>query len=132
MLLGLEDFCGSRIACRCDRICGEYALALHNAKLTSTRLFQPRNDPDQAQLLGRGTTLLVTGLLLGTLKMQSADMLSLVITLLIIALISGILGFGGIAGAAVGIAKIVFVIALVLFVISLLTHGLRGGFGRGL
>ena len=57
-------------------------------------------------------------------------MLSLVITLLIIALIAGILGFGGIAGAAVGIAKIVFVIALVLFVISLLTHGLRGGFSR--
>jgi len=39
------------------------------------------------------------------------------------------LGFGGIAGAAVGIAKIVFFVALVLFVISLLTHGLRGGFG---
>ena len=79
-----------------------------------------------------GTTLLLTGLLLANLKMRSADMLSLVITLLIIALIAGILGFGGIAGAAVGIAKIVFVIALVLFVISLLTHGLRGGFGRGL
>jgi len=59
-------------------------------------------------------------------------MLSLVITLLIIALNAGILGFGGIAGAAVGIAKIVFFVALVLFVISLLTHGLRGGFGRRL
>jgi uncharacterized membrane protein YtjA (UPF0391 family) len=33
-------------------------------------------------------------------------MLGLVVTLLIIALIAGILGFGGIAGAAVGIAKI--------------------------
>jgi uncharacterized membrane protein YtjA (UPF0391 family) len=32
-------------------------------------------------------------------------MLSLVITLLIIALIAAVLGFGGIAGAAVGIAK---------------------------
>jgi uncharacterized membrane protein YtjA (UPF0391 family) len=42
------------------------------------------------------------------------------------------LGFGGIAGAAVGIAKIVFFVALVLFVISLLTHGLRGGFGHRL
>ena len=59
-------------------------------------------------------------------------MLSLVITLLIIALIAGILGFGGIAGAAVGIAKSVFFVALVLFVISLLTHGLRGGFGHRL
>ena len=35
-------------------------------------LFPPRNDPDQA---GRGTTLLVTGLLLGNLKMRSADMM---------------------------------------------------------
>ena len=59
-------------------------------------------------------------------------MLSLVITLLIIALIAGILGFGGIAGPAVGIAPIVFCVALVLFVSSLLTHGLRGGFGRRL
>ena len=72
-------------------------------------------------------------------------MLSLVVTLLIIALIAGILGFGGIAGAAVGlptissagpriaiIAKIIFFIALVLFVISLLSAGLRGGFGRRL
>jgi uncharacterized membrane protein YtjA (UPF0391 family) len=32
----------------------------------------------------------------------------------------------------VGIAKIIFFIALVLFVISLLTHGMRGGFGRRL
>jgi uncharacterized membrane protein YtjA (UPF0391 family) len=50
-------------------------------------------------------------------------MLSLVVTLLIIALIAGILGFGGIAGAAVGIAKIVFFVALVLFLISLATTG---------
>jgi uncharacterized membrane protein YtjA (UPF0391 family) len=47
-------------------------------------------------------------------------------------LIAGILGFGGIAGAAVGIAKIVFFVALVLFLISLLAGGLRGGFGRRL
>src|SRR5262249_2197880 len=64
------------------------------------------------------------------LKMRSAPMLSLVIALLLIALSAGIWGFGGIAGAAVGFAKIVFFVALVLFVISLLTHGLRGGFGR--
>jgi uncharacterized membrane protein YtjA (UPF0391 family) len=59
-------------------------------------------------------------------------MLSLVITLLVIALIAGILDFGGIAGAAVGIAKIVVFVALALFVISLLTTGFRGGFGRRL
>jgi uncharacterized membrane protein YtjA (UPF0391 family) len=59
-------------------------------------------------------------------------MLGLVVTLLIIALIAGILGFGGIAGAAVGTAKIVFFVALVLFLISLLFGGFRGGFSRRL
>ena len=59
-------------------------------------------------------------------------MLGLAVTLLFIALIAGILGFGGIAGAAVGMAKIVFFIALVLLLISLLFGGLRGGFDRSL
>ena len=59
-------------------------------------------------------------------------MLGLVITLPIIALIAAVLGFGGIAGAAVGIAKIVFFMALVLLVISLIVGGMRGGFGRRL
>ncbi len=59
-------------------------------------------------------------------------MLNLVITLLIIALVAGVLGFGGLAGTAVGLAKIVFFVALVLFLISLLFGGLRGGFGRRL
>ena len=47
-------------------------------------------------------------------------MLGLSITLLFIALVAGVLGFTTIAGAAVGFAKIVFLIFLVLFVISLL------------
>jgi uncharacterized membrane protein YtjA (UPF0391 family) len=63
------------------------------------------------------------------LNLRSAQMLHLVVTLLIIALIAGVLGFGGIAGAAVGIAKIVFFVALVLFLVSLLATGMRGGFG---
>ena len=52
-------------------------------------------------------------------------MLSLVVTLLIIALIAGVLGFGGIAMAAVGIAKIIFFIALVLFLIAAVAGTLR-------
>jgi uncharacterized membrane protein YtjA (UPF0391 family) len=40
----------------------------------------------------------------------------------VIALLAAILGFGGIAVAAAGIAKIIFYIFLVLFVISLLGH----------
>jgi len=59
-------------------------------------------------------------------------MLNLVVTLLIIALIAAVLGFGGIAGAAIGLAKIIFFIALVLLVVSLLFGGFRGGFRRPL
>ena len=46
-------------------------------------------------------------------------MLSWAVTFLIIALIAAVLGFGGIAGTAVGIAKILCVVFLVLFIISL-------------
>jgi uncharacterized membrane protein YtjA (UPF0391 family) len=53
-------------------------------------------------------------------------MLGLVVTLLIIALIAAVLGFGGIAGAAVGMAKIVFFVALVLFLVSLVFGLSRG------
>jgi uncharacterized membrane protein YtjA (UPF0391 family) len=44
---------------------------------------------------------------------------------LIIALVTAILGFGGIAAASAGIAKLLFFIFLVLFVISLI-FGWRG------
>ncbi len=46
-------------------------------------------------------------------------MLSWAITFLIIALIAGILGFTGIAGTAVGFAKILFGVFLILFIVSL-------------
>jgi uncharacterized membrane protein YtjA (UPF0391 family) len=59
-------------------------------------------------------------------------MLHLVVTLLIIALIAALLGFGGIAGTAVGLAKIVFLVAMVLLVVSLIFGGMRGSFGRRL
>jgi len=57
-------------------------------------------------------------------------MLSWVITFLIIALVAAVLGFGGIAGAAVEIAKIIFFIAIVLFLVSLVVGFSRGGFRR--
>jgi uncharacterized membrane protein YtjA (UPF0391 family) len=44
---------------------------------------------------------------------------------LIIALIAAIFGFGGIASTATGIAQILFVIAIVLFLVSLLAGFLR-------
>jgi uncharacterized membrane protein YtjA (UPF0391 family) len=52
-------------------------------------------------------------------------MLNLVVTLLIIALVAAVLGFGGIALAAVGIAKIVFFVALLLFVVAAIAGTLR-------
>jgi uncharacterized membrane protein YtjA (UPF0391 family) len=53
-------------------------------------------------------------------------MLSWVVTFLIVALIAGILGFGGIAGASVEIAKAIFFIAVILFVISAVVGLVRG------
>ncbi|MBN9583669.1 MAG: DUF1328 domain-containing protein [Afipia sp.] len=53
-------------------------------------------------------------------------MLSWVVTFLIVALVAGILGFGGIAGASMEIAKIIFFVALVLFVISAVVGLARG------
>jgi len=45
-------------------------------------------------------------------------MLSYAITFLIIAIIAGVLGFGVIAGTAAMIAKVLFIIFLVLFLAS--------------
>jgi uncharacterized membrane protein YtjA (UPF0391 family) len=45
-------------------------------------------------------------------------MLSWVVTLLIIALIAALLGFSGIASTAVGLAKIIFFVALLLFLVA--------------
>jgi uncharacterized membrane protein YtjA (UPF0391 family) len=48
-------------------------------------------------------------------------MLSASITFLIIAIVAAILGFGFIAGTAASIAKILFVVFLILFLVSLVT-----------
>ena len=53
-------------------------------------------------------------------------MLRWVIGLFILALIAAVLGFGGIAAAAAGIAKFIFCIFVILFVASLLAQLLRG------
>jgi uncharacterized membrane protein YtjA (UPF0391 family) len=53
-------------------------------------------------------------------------MLSWVVTFLVIALIAGILGFGGVAGASIEIAKIIFFVALVLFLVSAVVGLARG------
>jgi len=51
------------------------------------------------------------------------NVLHYALVFLVVALIAGILGFGFIAGTAAGIAKILFVVFLILAVISFLTRG---------
>jgi uncharacterized membrane protein YtjA (UPF0391 family) len=59
-------------------------------------------------------------------SMQQIDggfiMLNWAVTFFVIALIAALLGFTGIAVAAAGIAKLLFVVFLILFVVSLATH----------
>jgi len=57
---------------------------------------------------------------------QERVMMSWVVTFLIIALVAGLLGFGGIAGASIEIAKIVFFVALILFLVSAVVGLARG------
>jgi uncharacterized membrane protein YtjA (UPF0391 family) len=57
---------------------------------------------------------------------EEKAMLSWVVTFLVIALIAGILGFGGIAGVSIEIAKAIFFIAIVLFLISAVVGLVRG------
>jgi uncharacterized membrane protein YtjA (UPF0391 family) len=60
------------------------------------------------------------------IETEVLTMLSWVVTFLVIALIAGILGFGGLAGASIEIAKIIFFIAVVLFLVSAVVGLARG------
>ena len=53
-------------------------------------------------------------------------MLGWAITFLIVALVAAVFGFGGIAGTAVEMAKLIFFVAIVLFAISAVIGLLRG------
>lgn len=54
-------------------------------------------------------------------------MLRWIVILTVLALVPGILGFGGIAGAATDIARILFWVFIILFVLGLI-FGRRRGF----
>ena len=54
-------------------------------------------------------------------------MLQLAVVCLVIALLAAVLGFGGIAGSFVGVAKILFVVFLIIAVLSFLGGGMRRG-----
>lgn len=49
-------------------------------------------------------------------------MLHLAITFFVIALFAAVLGFGGVAFAAAGIAKILFYVFLIVFLVSSVAH----------
>ncbi|HLC06900.1 MAG TPA: DUF1328 domain-containing protein [Candidatus Babeliales bacterium] len=53
-------------------------------------------------------------------------MMHLVITFLVLAIIAGFLGFSTVAGMSFDIAKILFFIFLILFVLSLIASIFRG------
>jgi uncharacterized membrane protein YtjA (UPF0391 family) len=51
---------------------------------------------------------------------QEIAMLHYAVVFLVIALIAAVLGFGGIAGSAIGIAKVLFIVFLIMAVVSFL------------
>ena len=53
-------------------------------------------------------------------------MLGWAITFLIVALVAAVLGFGGVAGTAMEAAKIVFFVAVALFLVSAVMGAFRG------
>jgi uncharacterized membrane protein YtjA (UPF0391 family) len=57
---------------------------------------------------------------------MESTMLSWAVTFLVVALIAALLGFGGIAGLSVELAKIIFFVAIVLFAISAVVGLMRG------
>ena len=53
-------------------------------------------------------------------------MLHYALVFLVLALVAGVLGFGGIAGASVGIAKALFFVFVVALAVSVLANSFRG------
>ena len=53
-------------------------------------------------------------------------MFGLAVTFLIVALVAAVLGFGGVAVISVEIAKIIFFVAIILFLISAIFGFMRG------
>jgi uncharacterized membrane protein YtjA (UPF0391 family) len=59
-------------------------------------------------------------------SLKECSMLHWALVFLVVALVAAVFGFGGIASTAAGMAQILFVVALVLFVVSLLFGFTRG------
>ena len=59
-------------------------------------------------------------------SIQESNMLGWAITFLVVALVAALFGFAGIAVFAVDIARIIFFVAIILFVISAVVTLIRG------
>lgn len=59
-------------------------------------------------------------------QVKEVIMIGWALFFLIVALVAAVLGFGGIAGTAVSIAKLIFFVAIVLFAISAIAGFFRG------
>jgi uncharacterized membrane protein YtjA (UPF0391 family) len=57
--------------------------------------------------------------------LQEWTMLGWVVTFLVIGLIAAVLGFGGIAGASFAAAKIIFFVAIILLLLSIVFGAIR-------
>jgi uncharacterized membrane protein YtjA (UPF0391 family) len=63
---------------------------------------------------------------LNAVNTEDPFMFGWAITFLIIALIAGVLGFGGVAVISIEMAKIIFTVAIILFLVSLIIGLVRG------
>jgi uncharacterized membrane protein YtjA (UPF0391 family) len=100
-----------------------YGAAASDSLSSSFSRFFTGNPTDKTMWLLIGGIVAAVAGLFGVLRDSkhnsiSTTMLNYAVTFLIIALIAGILGFGVIAGTAATIAKVLFVIFLVLFIAS--------------
>jgi uncharacterized membrane protein YtjA (UPF0391 family) len=63
---------------------------------------------------------------LSTVNAEDLFMFGWALTFLIIALIAGVLGFGGVAIISIEMAKIIFMVAIILFLVSVIIGFVRG------
>jgi uncharacterized membrane protein YtjA (UPF0391 family) len=114
-----DAFCSSRSTINQLRAAGSAQLhrsansaAVHAAGWAGRHDRNPGADPAETEIRRAGV--------------GGETMLYYALVFFIIAVIAGLLGFGVIASAAAGIAKILFFVFLVLFIVTLIGHASRG------
>jgi uncharacterized membrane protein YtjA (UPF0391 family) len=98
-----------------------------SVKLSGLQVWNRAEHSFPARIISTSRCATISVALMSKQKVETEGvMLSWVVTFLIVALIAGILGFGGVAGASIEIAKIIFFIAVVLFLVSAVVGLARG------